>query len=490
MIKTRVLHVLFLFSFSDNEKRHSRVRKWKDIGDGDVKFFLAHLVAMGLVKQSTIERYWEHGEIVRTPFFGTYMSRNSFQNILSHFQIVDNNDQVPKNHPNYDPLFKVRPMIDMMERTFRNCYRSGRDLSIDKACCPFKGRLSFKCYNPSKPAKWHIKLFEISDAKTGYCLGFEVYAGKGKTRCANTAKVLDPGCTETTKIVMGLMEKCHLLDKGHHVYMDNYYSSPELFYEMHYRNSYACGTCHSNRKNMSKAVINAKLKKGEAVFRHAGALLCFKWNEKCDVRMLSTIHEACMVETGKNDALGNKIVKPESVFYYCKKMGGVDLNDQLLTYYSFLRKSAKWSRKLIIHMFNMVVLNAYILNKYYGTEKLSHDEYRDRIIKFLIAEGLKSYTIPLPPIISRKIVSQHETEHKEKRLSERHFPTNIPVAEGRKRKKPSRPCFVCNRLPGVETTLAVKRTSFWCPDCGKPLCITPCFGILPHSYRLQACCYG
>ena len=149
--------------------------------------------------------------------------------------------------------------------------------------------------------------------------------------------------------------------------MDNYYSSPELFEELHCRNTYACGTCHSNRKNLSKAVINAKLKKGEVVFRRAGPVLCFKWNEKLDVRMLSTIHEACMVKTGKNDAQGNKIVKPESVYHYCKKMGGIDLNDQLLTYYSFLRKSAKWSRKLIIHMFNMVVLNAYILNKHYGT---------------------------------------------------------------------------------------------------------------------------
>ena len=207
---------------------------------------------------------------------------------------VDNNDQVPRNHPNHDPLFKVRPMIDMMERKFRNCHRSGKDLSVDEACCLFKGRFSFKCYNPSKPKKWHIKLFEISDAKTGYCLGFEVYAGKGKTTCANTANVLDPGCTETTKVIMGLMEICHLLDKGHHVYMDKYYSSPELFEELHYRNTYACGTCHSNRKNMSKAVINAKLKKGEAVFRRAGPLLCFKWNEKRDVRMLSTTHEACI----------------------------------------------------------------------------------------------------------------------------------------------------------------------------------------------------
>ena len=28
--------------------------------------------------------------------------------------------------------------------------------------------LKFKCYNPSKPNKWHIKIFEVSDARTGY----------------------------------------------------------------------------------------------------------------------------------------------------------------------------------------------------------------------------------------------------------------------------------------------------------------------------------
>ena len=99
----------FYFSFTDNEKQHSRVRKWKDIGDGDVKFFLAHLVAMGLVRQCSIARYWEQGEIVRTPFFGTYMSRNSFQNILSNFQIVDNNDQVPRNHPNHTLFSRSDP---------------------------------------------------------------------------------------------------------------------------------------------------------------------------------------------------------------------------------------------------------------------------------------------------------------------------------------------------------------------------------------------
>ena len=82
--------------------------------------------------------------------------------------------------------------------------------------------------------------------------------------------------------------------------------------------------------------------------------------------MLTTIHEAVMVKTGKTDFFGNKVEKPEAVYYYCGRMGGVDLSDQLLNYYSFLRKSTKWSRKLLIHQLNLLILNAYILNKNYG----------------------------------------------------------------------------------------------------------------------------
>ena len=77
--------------------------------------------------------------------------------------------------------------------------------------------------------------------------------------------------------------------------------------------------------------------------------------------------------------------------------GGVDLSDQLLNYFSFLRKSTKWSRKLLIHLINLVILNAYILNKHYGSQKMSHDEYRDYLVKYLVREGLKCYKIPLPP---------------------------------------------------------------------------------------------
>lgn len=472
---------LFSFIFSeDNISPSSRLNSWKDVGTGDIKIFLAHLIAMGLVKKNCIERYWDHGETVKTPFFGTYMSRNTFQGILSNFQVVNNEYDLPKNNPLHDPLFKVRPFMEMIKRKFQMSYRAGRDLSFDEGCCPFKGRVPFRCYNPSKPAKFHMKLFEVTDAKTGYILGFDVYTGKGKTECAKDARTLDPHCSQTTKVVMGLLDKCDLLDRGHHVYMDNYYTSPELFDEMHFRHTFACGTARAMRKGMPHSVTQKKFKKkqkGACVFRRNGPLLCFKWREKKDVLMLTTIHEAILVDSGKKDRDGNIIEKPEAVYYYCQRMGGVDLNDQLLNYQNFLRKSVKWSRKLLIHFFNMLILNAYILNKVYGEQKLTQEEYRDKIVKYLITEGLKAYKIPLPPVLSRRLGKRSENEHDEKRLTERHFIQRIPAGEGRKRAKPCRPCDVCKKLPALDPRLKTKRTSYWCNECLKPLCVTPCFDL-------------
>ena len=59
--------------------------------------------------------------------------------------------------------------------------------------------------------------------------------------------------------------------------MDNYYSSTDLFLELHNKECFACGTCRKNCKNLPKAVTAAKLKqKGDCVFRRDGPLLCLK----------------------------------------------------------------------------------------------------------------------------------------------------------------------------------------------------------------------
>ena len=119
-----------------------------------------------------------------------------------------------------------------VQKEFSLKYRPGKCLSFNQGCCGFRGRVNFLTYNKDKPQKWAIKLFEVADAKNGFVCGFDVYCGKNETSCAKNATVLDPQCTQTTKTVVGLLDSVQLLDKGHFVYLDNFYNSYELNLEL------------------------------------------------------------------------------------------------------------------------------------------------------------------------------------------------------------------------------------------------------------------
>ena len=76
---------------------------------------------------------------MKTSFFGTYMGCNTFQSIMSNLQVADSTLDLPRNHPHHDPLFKVCPFMDMLQKNFKRCYKPGRDLSLMKAAARSKG---------------------------------------------------------------------------------------------------------------------------------------------------------------------------------------------------------------------------------------------------------------------------------------------------------------------------------------------------------------
>ena len=81
---------------------HSRLREWKDIGQDEMRVFLALIIATGLIQKADVDDYWSTDTVAETPFFGRHMSLRRFQNISSMFHIANNaNDNLT------DPLFKV-----------------------------------------------------------------------------------------------------------------------------------------------------------------------------------------------------------------------------------------------------------------------------------------------------------------------------------------------------------------------------------------------
>ena len=70
-------------------KKFYRLNRWIDVTPSDIKMFLAHILIMGLVHKSDVEKYWNMNTYTKIPFFGKYMSRNRFQSILWNFHVND-----------------------------------------------------------------------------------------------------------------------------------------------------------------------------------------------------------------------------------------------------------------------------------------------------------------------------------------------------------------------------------------------------------------
>ena len=146
------------------------------------------------MKRGNYAKYWSGCKITKLDFFGKYLSRNAYQMILSNFHCAPDYNNPQKGSPGHDPLHKIRPVIAMCQKNFHLKYRPGKCLSFDEGSCGFRGHLNFLTYNKDKPAKWAIKIFEVTDAQNAFVCEFDVYCGKNDTCCANNANVFDPEC--------------------------------------------------------------------------------------------------------------------------------------------------------------------------------------------------------------------------------------------------------------------------------------------------------
>jgi len=85
--------------------------------------------------------------------------------------------------------------------------------------------------------------------------------------------------------------------------------------------------------------------------------------------MISTIHDATTVNKGRKDRNTNmEIKKPYSVVQYNKFIKGVDMVDQYLTYYSVLKRTVKWSKKVVLYLLNCVLFNAVFVYRTLNTK--------------------------------------------------------------------------------------------------------------------------
>ncbi|XP_049938751.1 piggyBac transposable element-derived protein 4-like [Schistocerca serialis cubense] len=259
--------------------------------------------------------------------------------------------------------------------------------------------------------------------------------------------------------ILRLLSDSSLLNKGHTVYLDRFYSSPELFQQLAEKGTGAVGTVNKSRKGLPKDLVSAKLKKGEMSFRRKDNVLAMKWKDKRDVYTLSTRHQATFGTHTKRN--GSVVLKPLQVLDYNLNKIGVDIGDQRLQYNPFQHRTVKWWRKLYFHLLLMGVSNAFWLYNAVHRKKITITDF----ITVLAVQLVEDDTLEFIP----------RNEGTVGRLTKRHFLQHIPATT---KKYAARVCHVCSSRSKKQSGKASrKETRYECEQCGVALCLEPCFKI-------------
>ncbi|XP_046389259.1 piggyBac transposable element-derived protein 3-like [Ischnura elegans] len=144
----------------------------------EISAFLGMNCVMGYHVVPSFRDYWSSDPDMQVPYIANIMSRRRFEVIRNALHLANNEDMLPRNHPNYDRAFKVRPLIKHFNQCFQNARKPSKQQSIDEHMIRFKGHNIMKQYIKSKPIKWGFKMWCRCDSNSGYLYQFDLYTGK------------------------------------------------------------------------------------------------------------------------------------------------------------------------------------------------------------------------------------------------------------------------------------------------------------------------
>ena len=134
-------------------------------------------------------------------------------------------------------MAKIKPRYNLLNEKMIQFGVLNEDLSIDESMFPYFGRHSCKQYVRGKPIRFKYKLWTICSSTE---MLYKTVIFEGKTDDAEGSL--------GTRVVLNLLTVCEYPCR-HHVYMDNFFCSHDLFIKLKQLNFRATGTVWENRLN-------------------------------------------------------------------------------------------------------------------------------------------------------------------------------------------------------------------------------------------------
>ena len=145
-----------------------KLEKFTKIKPHELVVWIGLLVARVLSPMKTLRAHWTTTKKGAMPLgmFGDFMSRDRFEEVSRFLHFSDNQGQ----GASLDRAWKIRPILNTLEQTFKQGYVLGSRIALDEGMLPNRNKMNpTRTFMKDKPHKWGSKCVLTCCALSGYC---------------------------------------------------------------------------------------------------------------------------------------------------------------------------------------------------------------------------------------------------------------------------------------------------------------------------------
>ena len=203
------------------------------------------------------------------------------------------------------------------------------NVTVDEQLVTYRGRCPFKQYIASKPGKYGIKFWMLSDSKTSYVSRLQVYIGRQEAQAREK--------NQGERVVLDLC--AGLKGSGRNITCDNFFTSMQLLQKLKRDKLTLLGTVRKNRVELPPELVATKGREvlsSKFAFTKDAMIVSYCPKKSKVVVLMSSMHDQPEVDENHPKK------KPMLVLDYNSTKGGVDTSDQMLRNYSCKRMTCSW----------------------------------------------------------------------------------------------------------------------------------------------------